>query len=75
MVESITREQYWELVGILTASRQHEKIQDQLYEVWKAITGDEDWFWDASIERNESVESRVKDILKSLRIVVTGDSS
>lgn len=72
-MKSITKGQFWELVGILAASRQLQENQDQLYEIWKEITGDEDWFWDVCTRRDESTKSTVERLLREFGI--TFDSS
>ncbi len=70
----ISKEEYLQLIGLLTLARQHKKMVDDLEKAMKEITGEDndfsamsgDYIWEAG--RGESV----KDLLKDLKIKVNG---
>lgn len=63
---SITKSQFYQLLGLVTASHHLEQKDISLYESFKEILKDtsfaDDWFWE--IRSSEQLESELKKRLK-----------
>lgn len=69
---SITENQFWQIVGLITAARHLNKQIDSLESAYREITGDEELnrFSDYVYEERDIIES-LKDHLPSDKIIVT----